>query len=170
MAKIRKGMIVMQTKVFKRITGSLLFTCALVSLIAAMAFSTPGVARASAPIGGCSVSTLQGLYVLGAHGWNIESQNRALPKAILDGIRFNGDGTFVTLFGTVSLNGVIFSGGGAPGTYTVNEDCTGTASFEGGNVIYNMFVRPGGGQIWMIQTSGPGGTRSVLEGMATRVP
>ena len=161
----------MNTKLVKRKTSCSLFACALTILVAAITLSTSGVARASGPIGGCSVSTLQGLYVLDAHGWNIEGRARkAEPKAILDGIWFNGDGTFVTLFGTVSLNGVIIRGGGAPGTYTVNEDCTGTASFEGGNVIYDMFVRPGGGQAWMIQTSGPGGTPSVLEGTATRVP
>jgi hypothetical protein len=96
----------MKTRLVKSITSYLLFTCALVSLVAAMALGTSGVARASGASGGCGVGTLQGLYVFDAHGWNI--QGRAVPKAVLDGIQFNGDGTLATQFGTVSINGVIF--------------------------------------------------------------
>ena len=158
----------MNTKLFKRITSCSLFACALVSLVAAMALGTSGVARAGSGSEGCSVSTLQGLYVFNAHGWNI--QGRAVPKAVLDGVHFNGDGTLATLFGTVSINGVIFHGGNEAGTYTVNEDCTGTVTITVTGVMYDTFVRPDGGQVWMIQTSGPGGTPSVLEGTATRVP
>ena len=145
------------------------FTCALGCLVAAMALGTSGLARAGSGSEGCSVSTLQGLYVFNAQGWNI--QGRAVPKAVLDGVRFNGDGTLATTFGTVSINVVIFHGGGNEvGTYTVNEDCTGTVTITVTGVMYDTFVRPDGGQVWMIQTSGPGGTPSVLEGTATRVP
>jgi hypothetical protein len=159
----------MNAKSVKRITSRSLFACVLTILVA-ITLSTSRVAQAGGSIGGCSVGTLQGLYVFDAHGWNIVSNiaGFAVPKAILQGIDFNGNGTFVSPFSTVSINGVI-TRGGAPGTYTVNEDCTGTVTFVVG-VTYDAYVRPDGGQVWMMQTSGPNGTHSVFEGTATRVP
>ncbi|PYJ66592.1 MAG: hypothetical protein DME76_16625 [Verrucomicrobia bacterium] len=71
------------------------------------------------------------------------------------------------LFATVSINGVIITSSGTPGTYTVNADCTGTLTFTGG-AGYDIFVELNGQQLWMIQTSGP--TPAVFEGTATRVP
>ena len=155
--------------------SSLSFTCALGCLVAAIAVGTsatggpapdPAAAEEASNGHACSVHNLRGLYVFDAHGWNIGGS--AVPKAILQGIRFNGDGTLVSPFATVSINGVI-SRGGVPGTYTVNQDCTGTVTFVGG-VMYDTFVRPDGGQVWMMQTSGPFGTPAVFEGTATRVP
>ena len=158
----------MKTKLIKRITSCSLFACALVSLVAAMALGTSGVARAESRSASCSVSTLQGLYVFNAHGWNIEG--RAVPKAILQGIHFNGDGTLVAPFVTLDVNGVIARASGVPGTYTVNADCTGTVGFgDPAGVIYDTFVQPDGSQVWMMQTY-VGGTPSVFEGTATRVP
>ena len=159
----------MNAKLVKRITSRSLFACTLTILVAAITVSASGVAQAGGPMGGCTLSTLQGLYVFDAHGWNIVSTaDRVAPKAILQGIDFNGNGTFVSPFSTLSINGVI-TRGGAPGTYNVNQDCTGTVTFVVG-VTYDMFVRPDGGQVWMMQTSGPGGTPTVFEGTATRVP
>ena len=41
----------------------------------------------------CTVATLDGLYVFAASGFIIPASGPAQPKAILEWIRFNGDGT-----------------------------------------------------------------------------
>ena len=155
----------MKTKLVKSITSSLLFACALVSLVAAMALGTSGTARASLGPQPCGLYTLRGSYLFATHGWNIVG-GVAQPKAIVEGIDFNGDGTLVSPFATVSINGTILHSSGSLGTYTVNTDCTGTLSFTGGP-SFDIFVEQNGKQLWMIQT-GPGSP--VFEGTVTRVP
>ena len=155
----------MKTKLVKSITSSLLFACALVSLVAAMALGTSGTARAALGPQPCGVYMLRGSYLFATHGWNIVG-GVAQPKAIVEGIDFNGDGTLVSPFATVSINGTILHSSGSLGTYTVNTDCTGTLSFTGGP-SFDIFVEQNGKQLWMIQT-GPGSP--VFEGTVTRVP
>src|SRR5947207_10292202 len=155
----------MKMKLVKSIISSLLFACALVSLVTATAFGTPGVARAQPLVPPCGVYTLSGSYLFATHGWNIVG-GVAQPKAIVEGINFNGDGTLVSPFATVSINGTIIHSSGSLGTYTVNTDCTGTLSFTGG-ASFDIFVEPNGKQLWMIQT---GPMPAVFEGVATRVP
>jgi hypothetical protein len=82
----------MKTKLIKMITSCSLFACALVSLGAAMAQSMSGTALADSRALGCGEHTLRGSYVFTAHGWNIVG-GVAQPKAIVEGINFNGDGT-----------------------------------------------------------------------------
>ena len=145
-------------------TSCLLFGCALVSLVASMALGTSTTARAAADAH-CGVHTLRGSYLFATHGWNIVG-GVAVPKAIVEGIDFNGDGTLVSPFATVSINGTILHSSGSLGTYTVNTDCTGTLSFTGG-ASFDIFVEPNGKQLWMIQT---GPMPAVFEGVVTRVP
>ena len=87
----------------------------------------------------CTLGTLHGLYVFRASGFIVPASGPALPKAIVEVIRFNGDGTVEVPSATVSLNGVIVvSPPGGTGTYTVadlvSEDgaCAGTLTFAGG--------------------------------------
>jgi hypothetical protein len=155
----------MKTKLIKIITSCSLFACALVSLVAATVESTSGSALADSRALGCGVYSLRGSYVFTAHGWNIVG-GVAQPKAIVEGINFNGDGTLVSPYATVSINGTILHSSGSLGTYTVNADCTGTLSFTGGP-SFDISVDVSGRQLWMIQT-GPGSP--VFEGMVTRVP
>jgi hypothetical protein len=155
----------MKTKLVKSIASCSLLACALVSLVAAMALGTSTTARAAADPKVCSVGTLQGSYLFATHGWNIVG-GVAQPKAIVEGINFNGDGTLVSPFATVSINGTIVRSSGSPGTYTVSADCTGTLTFTGG-ASYDIFVEPKGNQLWMIQTGGA--VPAVFEGTATRV-
>ena len=64
-----------------------------------------GVALAN---GNCTVNTLRGLYVFSATGFIIPAAPAsAQPKAIVEFIRFNGDGTLDVPGATRSLNGVI---------------------------------------------------------------
>src|SRR5881296_3007930 len=155
----------MKTKLVKSITSSLLFACALVSLVAAMALGTSDTALAAIGPQPCGVYMLRGSYLFATHGWNIVG-GIAQPKAIVEGINFNGDGTLVSPYATVSINGTILHSSGSLGTYTMNPDCTGTLSFTGG-ASFDISVDVSGRQLWMIQT-GPGSP--VFEGMVTRVP
>ena len=155
----------MKTKLVRNIASCSLGACALVTLVAAMALGTTAVAQAPKSIAGCGNYTLHGSYLFTAHGYNIVG-GVAQPKAIVEGIDFNGDGTLVSPFATVSINGTILHSSGSLGTYTVNPDCTGTLSFTTGP-SFDIFVDAGGRQLWMIQT-GPGSP--VFEGTVTRVP
>jgi hypothetical protein len=155
----------MKTKLVKSIASCSLLACAFVSLVAAMVLGTSHTARAALGPHACGVYTLRGSYLFATHGWNIVG-GVAQPKAIVEGIDFNGDGTLVSPFATVSINGTILHSSGSLGTYTVNTDCTGTVSFTGGP-SFDIFVEQNGKQLWMIQT-GPGSP--VFEGTATRVP
>jgi hypothetical protein len=149
----------------KTITSSLLFAGALISMIA-VTFGTSGVARAQSEGQTCSVHTLHGSYLFATHGWNIIN-GVAQPKAIVEGIDFNGDGTLVSPFATVSINGTIVRSGGGVGIYRVNPDCRGTLTFNPGP-SFDIFVQPQGKQLWMIQT-GPAAVPAVFEGTAVRV-
>ena len=119
---IKKELTTMSTRLMKPIMRSSLFGCALVSLVAlAMTFGTVGTARAQEKGNTCGVRTLRGLYLFATHGYNIVG-GVAQPKAIVEGIHFNGDGTLSSPFATVSINGTILHSGGGLGVYTRGAD------------------------------------------------
>jgi hypothetical protein len=122
----------------------------------------------------CTLGTLHGLYVFRASGFIVPASGPALPKAIVEVIRFNGDGTVEVPAATVSLNGVIVvSPPGGTGTYTVadlvSEDraCSGTLTFAASPVSpsFNLVIPLRGDTIWLIQTN----PNNVFEGTATKV-
>jgi hypothetical protein len=161
----------MKTKLTKTIMSSLAFTCAFGCLVAAMALDTPGTApvapRFPQP---CSVGTLNGLYLWTFDGYQNVGGN-LVPKAIMQGTRFNGDGTTFNAFGTVNIGGfLIIDATGGVGTYTVAPDCTGTISITDGP-SFNMYVGPGAQQLWITQIGGGAGAGTGLGvGTAIRVP
>jgi len=110
---------------------------------------------------GCGVKTLRGTYVFAATGFNIVA-GVALPKAIVEVIEFNGDGTLSVPAATLSANGMIVRSVDGVGTYTVADDCSGTILFAG--PVFDIFVAPDAEQIWMIQTN----PNTVFQGTATR--
>jgi hypothetical protein len=162
---------IMKTKLVKIITSYssyLLFACALVSLVAAMTLGTSTTARAAADGQGCSVGMLRGSYIWTFDGYANLGVN-LVPKAVMQGLRFNGDGTTFNTFGTVNIGGtIIFDVTGAVGSYTVAADCTGTLSIPDGP-SFNIFVGPGAQQIWTTQIAGAGAT-GLGVGTATRLP
>jgi len=153
---------------FAPISCALAFAVLTVLLVAAaMSFGISRTTHADGHEQSCGAHTLRGSYLFAAHGWNIVG-GVAVPKAIVEGIDFNGDGTLVSPFATVSINGTILRFGGGTGSYTVNPDCTGTLTFSTGPG-FDIFVKPGNGkQVWMIQT-GPASPPPVFEGTATKV-
>jgi hypothetical protein len=54
---------------------------------------------------------------------------------------------------------------GGVGVYTVEASCEGTLHFTNGP-SFNIFVRPGGKTLWMIQTD----SNTVLQGTVLSVP
>ena len=153
---------------FAPISCALGFAVLTILLVAtAMTFGTSSTAQEDSSDHRCGVHTLRGSYIFATHGWNIVGA-AAVPKAIVEGIDFNGAGTLVSPFATVSINGTIIRSSGSVGSYTVEPNCTGTLTFTGGP-SFDIFVKPGNGkQVWMIQT-GPAVPSSVFEGTATKV-
>jgi hypothetical protein len=159
----------MKTKLLKRIASSLVLTCALVSLVAALTLGTPRTAQAAAS-GPCGDGKLNGLYLWTFDGYQ-NVGGSLLPKAVMQGTRFNRDGTTFNEFGTVNIGGfIIIDATGGVGTYTVEANCTGTISITNGP-SFNMYVGPGAQQLWITQIAGGAGTGTGLGvGTATRLP
>jgi hypothetical protein len=160
----------MKTKLTKIIMSSLAVACALVCLAAAMALNTSANTGAAPDAQVCSVDRLHGLYLCTFDGYTRLGGN-LLPKAVMQGLQFNGDGTTYNPFGTVNIGGtIIIDATGEVGTYTVAPDCTGTLSITDGP-SFNMYIGPGGKQLWITQTNvGPDDFTGLGVGTATRLP
>jgi carbon monoxide dehydrogenase subunit G len=109
------------------------------------------------------VQTLRGSYIVGTHGFDIVG-GVAQPIALVEGINFNGDGTLVSPFATVSVNGTILQFGETVGSYTVEASGQGTLTFTG-IASFDIFVEANGKQVWMIETD----PNTVFQGTATKV-
>ena len=135
-------------------------------VIAALACCISGAAFSDSDDGTCSNATLRGLYVFSARGFQIVA-GVAQPKAIIELIRFNGDGTLSVPGATRSVNGVILRSppGGATSSYTLGPDCIGSLVFDGGAPTFDIFASPKGEEMWMIQTN----PNNVFQGIVTRV-
>ena len=137
----------------------------LVTMLAACAVAlcaAPGHANDNgAPRRECSVAMLRGLYLFKGSGFNLTASGATVPKAIIESIRFNGDGTLVAETATVTVLGAPPNRSqGSLGTYTVLPDCTGTITFSNGPAFDTFVSSPL--LLSLIQTAGPG----VLQGDA----
>jgi hypothetical protein len=133
------------------------WACAAVALFASgVAWSQDGPS--------CREHKLNGLYVFTATGY---TSSGSVPKAIVELLRFNGDGTLIVSGGTVSMGGniVTIQPGSAVGTYTLDEDCRGTLTFLPSGPSFNIFATPRGEDLWMIQTN-PG---NIFQGGVTKM-
>ena len=115
----------------------------------------------------CSPATLSGTYVFSATGYGMPAGVWA-PKAIVEIIHFNGDGTLVVPAATVANRAgdgqVLPSPPNGTGTYTAIDNCTGTLTFTNGP-SFNLAIDPKGDELWMIQTN----PNNVLQGNVKRV-
>ena len=136
----------------------------------------PGLAAAAHPKK-CKDDILQGRYVFTASGFTRPPASGPgtpwVPKAILEVLHFNGDGTLSTPLVTVAnpfgdTGNILQPPAGADGTYSINEDCSGTVTFlDAAGVTFKIYVDgPNGKTIWMIQTNP---TNNVFQGSAKRV-
>ena len=121
---------------------------------------------------GCTTAILNGLYIFAATGYTIPAAPApAQPKAIVEFVRFHGDGTLTVPAASRSVNGVVGqSPPGGTGIYTIadlvppDRACTGTLTFTGGPG-FDLFVSPPGDEVWMIQNN-PG---NVLQGTVLKL-
>ena len=97
------------------------------------AIATVGASAAMA--GECSVAELKGHYTYWLQGYDAAGK----PYAEVGQEKFDGAGNVTTVTGV--------AGAAEPtadkGTYTVNEDCTGTVTYESG-AIDKIFIAPSG--------------------------
>lgn len=112
----------------------------LLAVTAVAILGVPALAQAGEPSRReCSVQMLRGLYLFKASGFN-PVNGVAVPKAIIEPIRFNGDGTLVAESATVTVLGQSPArSAGSPGTYTIEANCTGTITFSTGPA-FDIFV------------------------------
>ena len=141
-------------KLMKQVSAGLVVSLS----VSAMAFADDGRGPQ------CREQKLIGLYVFSATGYTFVS-SVAQPKAIVELIRFNGDGTLTVPGATRSINGVIgVSPPGGTGTYMLDADCRGSLAFSSGNT-FDIFASPSGEDLWMIQTN----PNNVFQGNVTKV-
>ena len=115
----------------------------------------------------CSLETLDGLYLFSATGYSLVN-GAWQPKAVVEYIWFNGDGTLTVPAATVANRAgdgaITRAAPGGTGTYTLNENCKGTLQFTPGP-SFDVFAKPTGAQFQMIQTN----ANNVLQGTVTRL-
>jgi hypothetical protein len=113
----------------------------------------------------CDVTTLKGSYVLTASGFTIVG-GVPQPKAIVELIDFNGDGTLTVTGGTVSLNGTVIPiAPNGVGDYTLGPDCNGTLVFIPiPGPTFSIVVETDGKSGWVMQTN----QNNVFPGTLTR--
>jgi hypothetical protein len=136
----------------------------------------PGLAAAD-PTARCDVDILKGEYVFTATGFTRAPGSPPgtpwVPKAIVEVLHFNGDGTLTTPalalanpFG--DLGNVVVPPAGAPGEYSINPDCTGTVRFfDASGVTFFVYVDPPRGDTITMLQSNP--ANNVFQGSARRV-
>ena len=136
-----------------------------VLVAAVMVFGVAGVAAADDGDRRCSAASLRGWYVFAASGFNIVG-GAAQPKAIVESIDFEGNGTLTVSAATASVNGTILHPpAGGSGIYTVAPDCTGTLTFFPSGFTFDLFLSPKSEDFFMIQTN-PG---TVLQGTVAKI-
>jgi hypothetical protein len=152
----------------KKLTKHSLLAAAIALGISSAALADDGDRHATS----CTPAMLHGLYIFAATGYIIPaSPAPAQPKAIVELIRFNGDGTLTVPAASHSLNGVFGqSPPGGTGTYAIadlappDRACTGTLAFTGGP-SFDLFVSPGSDEVWMIQNN----PNNVLQGTVLKL-
>ncbi len=132
--------------------------CTVLVTLLALTVRTPAFARDN---GDCSLATLNGLYVFSASGFVTPPGGTPFPKAIVELIRFHGDGTVSTPAVTLAVDNqqLVSLSPGASGHYTVADlappdgACLGTLTFSSGNAFNLVIPSEGAKKIWVIQSN-----------------
>ncbi len=114
--------------------------------------SDPGVAvsgSAKPQATNCTTQTINGLYGYAITGWTFDSSGNGWGYAESGKVLADGLGGLSSV-ATASQQGAIASGTGS-GTYSVNEDCTGTVTFSNGAHL-NFTLVGSGREVDFIQT------------------
>jgi hypothetical protein len=147
----------------RRIVIGTFFGVAFISLLALGGFTTGNRAgltstvRAQEAIGfKCSDATLTGRYSFSGHGFAFSPpSNSYVPFAVAGLLTFDGAGGLSDQ-ATANNNGTVTSNIN-PGTYTVNEDCTGTLTvtipFPPYELTHALFIADKGNEFYLVTTS-----------------
>jgi hypothetical protein len=144
-----------KTKNEKRFAGWLsALSTALTMVLTAAALSAVTTAPVMGQTSGCTLAAVKGSYGLVANGTILGVG----PFAAAGILTTNGAGSFAYSF-TQNVNGVV-SSGTVPGTYTLDSNCSGTATFANGETFAAVVVN-GGQEIDLISTT-PSSVQSVV--------
>lgn len=147
----------------RRIVSGSVYGVVFLSLLFLGSFTTgnlagfTGTVRAQEAIGfKCSEATLTGRYSFSGHGFAFSpSTNSYAPFAVAGLMTFDGAGG-LTDKATANNNGTVISEIN-PGTYTLNEDCTGTLTvmipFPPYQLTHNLFIVDKGNEFYLVTTS-----------------
>ena len=108
----------------------------------------------------CSEATLKGTYLFAQNGVEIKGDEQR-PVAIAGYEVFDGNGK-VKGVDSSNFNGEITRNERFSGTYTVNADCTGTATYSDGT-RYDQFIAPDGSILTFVLTKPSEGVTSAYE-------
>ena len=97
----------------------------------------------------CSEATLHGRHLFAGDGGENKG-NDQLPFAYAGYEVFDGNGKVNQVF-SANVNGKITRNESISGTYTVNADCTGTATYADGT-RFDQFIAPDGSKLTFVQT------------------
>ena len=142
----------------KRIVSSLLALAVSAALVVVATSWKHNVSAVHAQ-GGCSVATLNGRYAFSSSGFTPKgSMGDLLPAVAVGVVTFDGAGNLSTTYTDVSpgkptyipLEGI------GSGTYSVNSDCTGSASCTAGNcagITWNTVIISDGTEVFGTTTA-----------------
>jgi hypothetical protein len=143
------------TKNEKRLAGWLsALSTALTMVLTAAALSALTTAPVMGQTSECTLATVKGSYGLVANGTLLGVG----PFSAAGILTTNGAGSFTYSF-TQNVNGVI-SSGTVPGTYTLDSNCSGTATFANGETFAAVVVN-GAQEVDLISTT-PSSVQSVV--------
>jgi hypothetical protein len=147
----------------KRYVAALLMVLGLLGVVGVLAVGAGYAKNENASRAKCSEATLHGTYLLAYDGFGIKGNDR-IPFAVAGYEFFDGNGN-VNSVSSFSVNGKITRKEHASGTYSVNADCTGTATYTDGT-HYDQFIAPDSSKLTFVQTA-PGAVASSFELRAT---
>ena len=112
----------------------------------------------------CSEATLHGTYLFAYDGFAIQGNDQR-PFAVAGYDVFDGNGN-VKSVSSFNVNGKITRKEHVSGTYSVNADCTSTATYSDGT-HYDQFIAPDGSKFTFVQTKPSEVVTSTLEPQVT---
>lgn len=145
----------------KRIVSGLLALAALAALVI-VATTSKRIVRPAYAQSGCSLATLSGNYAFSQPGFISSSMKGSpLPIAVVGVSTFDGAGNVSVTYTDMSPGkpggySNPIQGATGSGTYTVNSDCTGSASFTSGDaagITLNLVIIGGGTEVFSINTT-----------------
>ena len=135
----------------------------IIVVVGAAALTTVGAGYAkdeNASRAKCSEATLKGTYLFAQNGVEIKGDEQR-PFAIAGYEVFDGNGK-VKGVDSSNFNGEITRNERFSGTYSVNADCTGTATYSDGT-RYDQFIAPDGSILTFVLTKPSEGVTSAFE-------